>query len=513
MQRQLLGEGREEEEQSGGLEQLRRLAADIVQGRLIRDGADRELEREQQEPQQPRVDGQSRQCLRCGSASKGDAPRASWHRHPATGAEWLCHACFLKAAAEARQQRRQQNRQQLGDVQGQVADAGDKQPGQQLQPVQAEPQAERQCLQCGSASKGSGRWASWHSHPATGDKWLCQPCFQAARTAVKRQQREKVQEVASQQESEEERETEAAAPPAKQCTHCGALHGGRPGTKGVNNWRRHPETRELLCQRCGGYADRHGGELPQPAPPAAPAAAPLPDVQHAAATLQGWRHGHLPSFPEPAAKRRKVQTPARDAAVGGQPHRGSRRQKRRRVQPEYEQQDRHSEGRLSPPASHQPSDTPLPNAAAATGAAGIPGERSSGGCRWVGARRKGRGMLRRRACQAHGRRGMVARRHVCSACEPCAPHCQSEPPTPTPTPTTAANLSPFLDSAVEVEVDAPALHSHCLALPGRTVGMCRSKAFEWPRTSLPFAPVHGQAAPRRPGPHPSHPPARSGCCR
>jgi hypothetical protein len=317
--------------QSGSLE-----GAERGEERLQEGGGDTE---QQQESQQPHAGGQLRRCLQCGSASKDSGRWASWHLHPATGEEWLCHPCFKAASAALL---RQQSEQQQGHAQQAV---GEHQGGGEEQQVEEQQeqqppgkQAERQCLQCGSASKGSGRWASWRRHPATGDKWLCQRCFLKARAALKQQQREEVRvvafqeeaqdkrqqeeevrEVASQQESEEEREkTEAAAPPAKQCTHCGALHGGRPGTKGVNVWRRHPETRELLCQRCRGYADRHGGALPnfteaevrrvEAQPNAAPPSAAAADATVEAAAYDGT----------PAKRRREQQVSALDTVGAGQ---------------------------------------------------------------------------------------------------------------------------------------------------------------------------------------------------
>ena len=57
----------------------------------------------QRRPAQPRQmadvrrDMAQRRCLRCGSSSPGGGKRACWHRHPATGEEWLCSACYSTA--------------------------------------------------------------------------------------------------------------------------------------------------------------------------------------------------------------------------------------------------------------------------------------------------------------------------------------------------------------------------------------------------------------------------------
>ena len=70
------------------------------------------------------------------------------------------------------------------------------------------------CLRCGSDSKGPARNAAWRAHPATGEQWVCTPCFY-----------------------QEQR---------RRCLECGA-----DGAHGEAKWRRHPATREQwVCQRC-----------------------------------------------------------------------------------------------------------------------------------------------------------------------------------------------------------------------------------------------------------------------
>ena len=214
---------------------------------------------EQQPPQQ----SPQRQCLQCASPTKGSGRWATWHRHPATGEEWLCQPCYQKERAAIQRQQRQPEKHRQ-EVESEEEEAQSEEEEEEEQQQQQPPQ--RQCLQCGSTSKGSSKSAAWHRHPATGEEWLCQPCFSEARAALQRQQRQaekqRRQEVEREVGPEEDHSEEEAAIAAavKQCTHCGALQAGPPGTS--YTWRLHPTTRKQLCGPCGNYADKHGGELP-----------------------------------------------------------------------------------------------------------------------------------------------------------------------------------------------------------------------------------------------------------
>lgn len=81
------------------------------------------------------------------------------------------------------------------------------------------------CRQCGSTSPGTGRGVngSWHVHPATGERWLCSPCF-----FVARRQSEK-----------------------RLCIECGA---DSPGACKSAVWHRAPRGNSWLCTRCHGRA-------------------------------------------------------------------------------------------------------------------------------------------------------------------------------------------------------------------------------------------------------------------
>ena len=220
-----------------------------------------EEEEEEQLQQQP----PQRQCLQCGSTSKGSSKSAGWHRHPATGEEWLCQPCFNKARTAAMRQQRQPEKH-WQEVESEEEEAQSEEEEEEEQPQQ-QPQ-QRQCLQCGSTSKGSTKSAGWHRHPATGEEWLCHPCYRKVHNAIKRQQRqaekqaqqEEKSEVEPEGEEQSEEEEAAVAAAVKQCTHCGSLRPGPPGTS--YSWRWHPTSKEQLCGPCCGYSDRHGGELP-----------------------------------------------------------------------------------------------------------------------------------------------------------------------------------------------------------------------------------------------------------
>ncbi|KAL4445347.1 hypothetical protein ABPG77_011172 [Micractinium sp. CCAP 211/92] len=81
------------------------------------------------------------------------------------------------------------------------------------------------CLRCGGSSPGTGRGVngSWHAHPATGERWLCSPCF-----FLVRRQADK-----------------------RQCMDCGA---DTPGACKSAVWHRSPGGDSWLCTRCHGRA-------------------------------------------------------------------------------------------------------------------------------------------------------------------------------------------------------------------------------------------------------------------
>ena len=68
----------------------------------------------QRRPAQPRLmadvrkEMSQRRCLQCGSGSPGRGVRACWHRHPATGEEWLCWPCSGRIYKQLKRQQRQE---------------------------------------------------------------------------------------------------------------------------------------------------------------------------------------------------------------------------------------------------------------------------------------------------------------------------------------------------------------------------------------------------------------------
>ena len=127
----------------------------------------------QRRPAQPRRRGTrdeiaQRRCLQCGSASPGSSKRAKWNRHPATGEEWLCHPCHMRARRQLRKQQRRQaeaaaaeeEQQQPGHGSG-VGDApeGEQAPSPQPLPVSRKRRQEQQ----GWADEAA---AAFHDGPA-----------------------------------------------------------------------------------------------------------------------------------------------------------------------------------------------------------------------------------------------------------------------------------------------------------------------------------------------------------
>ena len=204
--------------------------------------SDAEAEQEESEEEQPQQQPLQRQCLQCGSTSKG-TKSAQWHRHPATGEEWLCQPCYQKVDSALKRQHRQAETQAQQEEKSEVELEGEEQP--QQQPLQ------RQCLQCGSTAKGSAKWARWRRHPTTGEGWLCQPCFNDVQAAFRRQKWQAEmhpwQEVESEVEPKEE-EHPQQQPLQRQCFQCGST---TKGSAKWATWRRHPITgEEWLCQPC-----------------------------------------------------------------------------------------------------------------------------------------------------------------------------------------------------------------------------------------------------------------------
>ena len=205
--------------------------------------SDAEAEQEESEEEQPQQQPLQRQCLQCGSTSKGSTKSAQWHRHPATGEEWLCQPCYQKVDSALKRQHRQAETQAQQEEKSEVELEGEEQP--QQQPLQ------RQCLQCGSTAKGSAKWARWRRHPTTGEGWLCQPCFNDVQAAFRRQKWQAEmhpwQEVESEVEPKEE-EHPQQQPLQRQCFQCGST---TKGSAKWATWRRHPITgEEWLCQPC-----------------------------------------------------------------------------------------------------------------------------------------------------------------------------------------------------------------------------------------------------------------------
>ena len=169
------------------------------------------------------------QCLQCGGDSPGPRHNATWRPHPVSGEGWLCSPCFAEV-------RRQHDPLLCSHCGAGSSSNWNRHPttgarlcsacrtymsrhGGQMRPVGV------QCLQCGGDSPGPQHSATWRPHPASGEGWLCSPCFAEVRRQLD--------------------------PPL--CSHCGA---GRSG-----KWNRHPTTGARLCDPCRGYMSRHGGQM------------------------------------------------------------------------------------------------------------------------------------------------------------------------------------------------------------------------------------------------------------
>ncbi|KAI3433655.1 hypothetical protein D9Q98_003464 [Chlorella vulgaris] len=98
--------------------------------------------------------------------------------------------------------------------------------------------AGEQCSNCGG---GSGRH-KWRKDPKTKDR-LCEPCG----AFFNRHKRHRTaEEIAARLAKQAQ-----AASEERRCTHCSATSTGM--------WRRHPDTRKLLCDSCGRHVRTHGG--------------------------------------------------------------------------------------------------------------------------------------------------------------------------------------------------------------------------------------------------------------
>ena len=143
----------------------------------------------QRRPAQPRRMADVRQemaqrrCLHCGSSSPGGGKWAQWTRHPATGEGWLCATCYQRASRQLKKQRRQ------AEAAAEAAEE-EQQPGHSRGDCTEE--IAQRCLQCGSASPG-GRWANWSRHPATGEEWLCRPCYSRISRQLREQRRQQAE--------------------------------------------------------------------------------------------------------------------------------------------------------------------------------------------------------------------------------------------------------------------------------------------------------------------------------
>ena len=128
------------------------------QPRQEKEDQDQQGEEEEHHPQQP----PRRQCLQCASTTKGSAKWAKWHRHPATGQEWLCEACFSKARTAVMRQQRQAEQPP--------------QPEQEEQEQQGEEEEveeeQLQCSHCGADRPGPTPTYPWRKHATTGAR-LC----------------------------------------------------------------------------------------------------------------------------------------------------------------------------------------------------------------------------------------------------------------------------------------------------------------------------------------------------
>jgi hypothetical protein len=102
------------------------------------------------------------------------------------------------------------------------------------------------------------------------------------------------------------------------CSHCRQSCPGPAGTS--YRWRRHPDTRALLCGVCGRYADKHGGKLP-------PDTAML--LSRSQAMYGGGSGKRMGKRAAAAAVAAAAKPPASPEGFSGQPFSGKKRLGRR----------------------------------------------------------------------------------------------------------------------------------------------------------------------------------------
>ena len=141
---------------------------------------------------------EQRRCSHCGSSHSS----SHWKKHPTSGQQ-LCNACCKYAQKHGGQlppdsvlQRRPAEPRRLGTK---------------------EEMAQRRCLQCGSASPGNGQGACWRRNPATGEEWVCAPCYSRIgwqlkqRSDKQRQRRHRQRQTAARAHSQQEHSNDGAS--------------------------------------------------------------------------------------------------------------------------------------------------------------------------------------------------------------------------------------------------------------------------------------------------------------
>lgn len=208
-------------------------------------------------------------CLQCGSGSPG--PRSNWRRHPTTSEGWLCSPCFRAAKHEtsrasqqlgADEPSQQSQRQEEEEEQKALkcsncgtdsVSSWERHPttGQRLchacrhymrkhngedRPVGVH------CLLCSSDSPGTGvgMHGAWRPHPSTGERWMCSPCFFAAKRQTKQasgQQEGRQLEGQGRGHDGQQAGRRGTSQPERRCREC---HASSPGHSKDAGWRQHP---------------------------------------------------------------------------------------------------------------------------------------------------------------------------------------------------------------------------------------------------------------------------------
>lgn len=164
-------------------------------------------------------------CSHCGSVTSGSG---RWARHPTTR-ERLCCSC----------------RQYMRNHGGEEKPLGVR------------------CLRCASSSPGPR--SNWQQHPTTGQRWLCKPCFLAARRQARQASGQQAyRQPEGQGKGQHDRQQaggRSSGQPERRCREC---HASSPGRSMGADWHQHPAAAlEWLCEGCfrGGVQQRRHRRL------------------------------------------------------------------------------------------------------------------------------------------------------------------------------------------------------------------------------------------------------------